>query len=108
MYRIEFTSAAARQVRKLDRPVRTRLLDAIETLASSPRPDGVKKLASTENAWRIRVGDYRIIYSIEDDVLVVTVVRVAHRREAYRSQRHLPSRSWIGGRGACIALIGAS
>ena len=82
MYRIEFTSAAARQVRKLDRPARTRLL---ESLASSPRPDGVKKLASTENAWRIRVGDYRIIYSIEDDVLVVTVVRVAHRREAYRS-----------------------
>ena len=85
MYRIEFTSAAARQIRKLDRPVRTRLLDAIESLASSPRPDGVKKLASTENAWRIRVGDYRVIYSIEDDVLVVTVVRVAHRREAYRS-----------------------
>ena len=73
MYRIEFTSAAARQVRKLDRPVRARLLDAIESLAS------------TENAWRIRVGDYRIIYSIEDDVLVVTVVRVAHRREVYRS-----------------------
>ena len=67
MYRVEFTSAAARQVRQL------------------PRPDGVKKLASTENAWHIRVGDYRIIYSIEDEVLVVTVVRVAHRREAYRS-----------------------
>ena len=85
MYRIEFTSAAARQVRKLERPVRTRLLNAIETLARSPRLDGVKKLASTENAWRIRVGDYRIIYSIEDEVLVVTVVRVAHRREVYRS-----------------------
>ena len=85
MYRIELTSTAARHVRKLDRPVRTRLLDAIELLASSPRPDGVKKLASTENAWRIHVGDYRVIYSIEDDVLVVTVVRVAHRREVYRS-----------------------
>lgn len=84
MYRIEFTSTAARQVRKLDRPMRTRLLDAIESLASSPHPDGVKELASTENAWRIRVGDYRVIYSIEDDVLVVTVVRVAHRREVYR------------------------
>ena len=85
MYRVEFTSAAARQVRKLDRPVRARFLNAIESLATSPRPDGVKNLASTENAWRIRVGDYRIIYSIEDDVLVVTVVRVAHRREVYRS-----------------------
>lgn len=50
MYRVEFTSAAARQVRKLDRPVRAHLLDAIELLAHSPRPDGVKKLASTENA----------------------------------------------------------
>lgn len=85
MYRVEFTSAAARKVRKLDRPVRARLLDAIESLTTSPRPDGVKKLTSTENAWRIRVGDYRIIYSIEDDVLVVTVVRVAHRREVCRS-----------------------
>ena len=85
MYRVEFTSAAARQVRKLDRPVRTRLLNAIESLAYSPRPDGVKKLASTENAWHICVGDYRVIYSIEDDVLVVTVVRVAHRREVYHS-----------------------
>lgn len=85
MYRVEFTSAAACKVRKLDRPVRARLLNAIESLATSPRPDEVKKLASTENAWRIRVGDYRIIYSIEDDVLVVTVVRVAHRREVYRS-----------------------
>ena len=85
MYRIEFTSAAARQVRKLDRPVRTRLLNAIESLAHSPHPDRVKKLASTENAWHICVGDHRVIYSIEDDVLVVTVVRVAHRREVYRS-----------------------
>ena len=65
--------------------MRARLLDAIELLAHSPRPDGVKKLTSTENAWRIRVGDYRIIYSIEDDILVVTVVRVAHRREVCRS-----------------------
>ena len=65
--------------------MRTRLLNAIESLAYSPRPDGVKKLASTENAWRIRVGGYLVIYSIEDDVLVVTVVRVAHRRKAYRS-----------------------
>ena len=85
MYRVEFTSAAACKVRKLDRPVRARLLDTIESLATSPRPDEVKKLASTENAWRIRVGDYRIIYSIEDDILVVTVVRVAHRREVCRS-----------------------
>ena len=85
MYRVEFTSAAARKVRKLDRPVRARLLDAIESLTTSPRPDRVKKLTSTENAWRIRVGDYRIIYSIEDDILVMTVVRVAHRREIYRS-----------------------
>ena len=55
------------------------------TRDSSDRPDGVTKLASTENAWRICVGNYRIIYSIEDDVLVVTLVRAAHRREVYRS-----------------------
>ncbi len=82
-YRVEFTSAAARQVRKLPRPVRDRVLDAIEDLGDDPRPHGVKKLSGERTAWRIRIGEYRVIYDVFDSELLVTVVRAAHRREAY-------------------------
>lgn len=83
-YAIEFTSAAARQVRKLDPPVRRRLLRAIQGLARDPRPPGTKKLSGEQNAWRARISDYRVIYEIDDGQLLVVVVVVAHRREVYR------------------------
>lgn len=82
-YRVELTTAAARQVRKLPRPVRDRVLDAIEDLGDDPRPHGVKKLSGEQTAWRIRIGEYRVIYDIFDSELIVTVVRAAHRREVY-------------------------
>ncbi len=82
-FAVEFTAAAARQVRKLDRPVRFRVLTAIEGLAEEPRPAGAMKLVGEQTAWRIRVGDYRVIYDIYDEALVVTVVRAGHRREVY-------------------------
>ena len=82
-YRVEFTTAAAREIQKLPRRVRDRLLDAIEDLGDDPRPHGAKKLVGEKTAWRIRVGDYRVIYDVFDDVLTVTIVRAAHRREAY-------------------------
>lgn len=83
-YEVEFTSAAAKQIRKLQRPARERLLDAIEDLQDDPRPHGAKKLVGEDLAWRIRVGDYRVIYEVIDSQLLVTVVRAAHRREGYR------------------------
>ena len=79
----EFTAAAARQLRKLDRPVRARLIVAIEGLADDPRPAGATKLVGEQTAWRIRVGDHRVIYDVLDEALVVTVVRAGHRREVY-------------------------
>lgn len=82
-YRVELTTAAARQVKKLPRPARDRVLDAIEDLAEEPRPHGAKKLVGEKSAWRVRVGDYRVIYDVLDDELVVTVVRAAHRRDVY-------------------------
>ncbi|WHU57727.1 type II toxin-antitoxin system RelE family toxin [Trueperella pyogenes] len=83
-YHVEFTSAAARQVKKLSRPTRERVLSAVEALAANPRPQGSRKLVGEQRAWRIRIGEYRIIYEIFDDSLIVTVVRAAHRREVYR------------------------
>ncbi|MEW6871259.1 type II toxin-antitoxin system RelE/ParE family toxin [Trueperella pyogenes] len=83
-YHVEFTSAAARQVKKLSRPTRERVLSAAEALAANPRPQGSRKLVGEQRAWRIRIGEYRIIYEIFDDSLTVTVVRAAHRREVCR------------------------
>lgn len=82
-YRVEFTTAAARQVKKLPRQARDRVLGEIEGLADNPRPHGAKKLDGEDTAWRIRVGDYRVIYDIFDTELTVTVVRAGHRREVY-------------------------
>lgn len=82
-YRVEFTAAAARQVKKLPRPARDRVLDAIEDLGEDPRPHGARKLVGERTAWRIRIGDYRILYDVFDSELTVSVVRAAHRREVY-------------------------
>lgn len=82
-YRVNFTTAAARQLRKLPKPARAPVLDMIEGLAEDPRPHGAKKLVGERTAWRIRVGSYRVIYDVLDAELTVTVVRAAHRREAY-------------------------
>ncbi|QNE36782.1 type II toxin-antitoxin system RelE family toxin [Leifsonia shinshuensis] len=83
-YRIDVAPAAARELRKLDPPARRRIQAAIEILADVPRPPAAKPLVASGGAWRVRVGDYRIVYDIEDDRLVILVLRVAHRREVYR------------------------
>lgn len=77
-YRVEFTAAAARQIRKLPRPARERVLDSITSLGEEPCPHGAKKLVGEHTAWWIRVGDCRVIYDVIDAALVVTVVRAAH------------------------------
>jgi mRNA interferase RelE/StbE len=83
-YRVELAPAAARQLRKLDPPARRRIQAAIDLLAGSPRPAGAKQLVRGEGEWRVRTGDYRVIYEIHDRVLHVLVVAVGHRRSIYR------------------------
>lgn len=85
-YRIEFAPAAARQLRKLDPQARRRIQAAVELLANDPRPAGAKKLVGGEGEWRVRTGDYRVVYEIQDDALVVLVLAVAHRRDVYRQR----------------------
>jgi mRNA interferase RelE/StbE len=82
-YRVEVAAAAVRQLRKLDRPAQRRLQAAIELLAAEPRPSGAKKLVGGNGEWRVRTGDYRIVYEIHDNVLLVLVIAVGHRREIY-------------------------
>lgn len=81
-YRIELRPAAARSLRKLDPQTSRRVQGAIALLAQDPRPPGARALQGRAGL-RVRVGDYRIIYTVEDDVLVVVVVRLGHRRDVY-------------------------
>ncbi len=82
-YRVEFAPSAVRQLRKLDRIAQRRVQAAIELLAGEPRPSGAKKLVGGNGEWRVRTGDYRIVYEIHDNVLVVLVIAVGHRRGIY-------------------------
>ena len=82
-YRVFITPAADRAIAALPQNVRRRIAGRITALADDPRPPGAVKL-SGQDAYRIRVGDYRVIYSIEDDRLIVIVIDVGHRREVYR------------------------
>jgi mRNA interferase RelE/StbE len=82
-YRVEFKPKAARFLERMPEPDRSRTLQRIEDLEKSPRPAGSKKMKGTDY-YRLRSGDYRVIYRINDDVLVVLVVRVGHRKEVYR------------------------
>jgi mRNA interferase RelE/StbE len=83
-YRVALAAAAARQLRKLDPHARRRVQAAVDLLANEPRPP-----AATAGGWRrrvaVRTGDYRIVYEIDDDRLLVLVVAVGHRRDIYRS-----------------------
>ena len=83
-YAVEFSPSAAREFRKLTPEVQRRLSPHIDSRAQDPRRSGAKKLMGREDLWRIRVGDYRIVYEVRDRTLVVLVVRVAHRRDVYR------------------------
>ncbi|MDB4900716.1 MAG: plasmid stabilization system [Gemmatimonadetes bacterium] len=84
VYEISIDPAALRQMKKLTPKVRQNVGDAISALATDPRPDGVRKLSGSKDSYRIRVGDYRVLYRITDTRLLVLVVKVGHRRDVYR------------------------
>ncbi len=84
IYEVALAPAAARQLRKLDPQVRRRVQAAIELLATEPRPPAATRLLGGAGEWRVRTGDYRIIYEVEDERLLVLVLSVGHRREIHR------------------------
>ncbi|MFN8453519.1 MAG: type II toxin-antitoxin system RelE/ParE family toxin [Anaerolineae bacterium] len=83
-YQVVLLKAAERDLSRLDKAVLPNVAKHLKALEADPRPANVTKLRGTENEWRIRVGDYRIIYEINDDKRVVAILRIRHRREAYR------------------------
>ena len=84
MYRVFLERAAEKDLKRLSSEVHDRVIIAIRGLASDPRPPGCRKLAGSRHDWRIRVGDYRVVYEIADEIRIVRVNRVRHRREVYR------------------------
>ncbi len=83
-YTVSFTAHAARLFRKIPREYQLRLKPVIDALARDPRPPGVEKISGTTDINRVRVGDYRILYEVQDNALLVLEVALGHRRERYR------------------------
>jgi mRNA interferase RelE/StbE len=82
-YRVALTSSAAKELEKLPNQVVARIFPRIERLASDPRPPGCKKMQGGDREWRIRIGDYRVVYTVDDSTLIVEVSRIRHRRDVY-------------------------
>jgi mRNA interferase RelE/StbE len=83
-YRVEIARRAVKALSTLTRRDQQRIRAAIDLLAEEPRPPGCTKLTGEPNTYRVRTGDYRIVYDVFDDHLVVQVVRIGHRRDIYR------------------------
>jgi mRNA interferase RelE/StbE len=83
-YRIEFTPKAQRDFKALDGSLRGRIARRIDSLAENPFPSGIKKLEGEDQLYRLRVGDYRVLYQVHGKILLVLIVGVGHRREVYR------------------------
>lgn len=84
MYRVFLERAAERDLKSLPSKLHNRVISALQKLAREPRPSGCRKLTGSDHDWRIRVGEYRVVYEIDDTAQVIRVNRVRHRREVYR------------------------
>ena len=84
MYKVVITRTAEKQLKQIPRLHQTRLVAVIQSFEIEPRPFGCKKLSGTDSTYRVRVGDYRVIYEIDGKEVTVTVLKIGHRREIYR------------------------
>jgi mRNA interferase RelE/StbE len=84
MYRLEFARSARRELERLPRPVIARVRPAIRALQDEPRPRGSRKMVGSETTYRIRVGQYRVVYEVDDPQQLVVITRVRHRSSAYQ------------------------
>ena len=84
MYRVLLERGAEKELSRLSTEIHDRVIAAVQALATNPRPPGCRKLAGRKDDWRIRVGDYRVVYEIANRVREVRINRVRHRREVYR------------------------
>ena len=83
-YQIKWKPSALRELKQIDRQVIPRIIDAIQSLSANPFPSGIKQLRGGERSYRMRIGDYRVIYEVFANHLTIEVIRVRHRKDAYR------------------------
>ena len=84
-YAVQYDPRAMKELLKLDKPIARRIARAVDALGVQPRPQGARTLVGYPGLWRIRIGDYRVVYAIKDAELVVLALRVAHRRDVYHN-----------------------
>jgi mRNA interferase RelE/StbE len=84
VYEVHLERAAENDLKRLPASTSQRIIPQIKTLAENPRPSGCRKITGSKNDWRIRIGDYRVIYEIDEKANAVRIMRVRHRREVYR------------------------
>ena len=82
-YKIAWKRSAQKEARSLEKKELLKILGTVESLATNPHPTGSKKLVGSEHSYRVRVGDYRIIYNVLQSELIIEIIRVRHRKEAY-------------------------
>ncbi len=85
-HKVLFKASADKALRKLPESIQKRIVAAVDVLRDNPRPPSCQKLEGEEDLWRIRVGDYRVVYTIQGEELIVLVVRVPHRKDVYRKK----------------------
>jgi mRNA interferase RelE/StbE len=85
LYKIEWKRSATKELRQLPKNAILKALSIVEELTNDPHPNTSKKLSGTDNTYRVRFGDYRIIYNVMDQVLIIEVIRVGHRKDIYRN-----------------------
>ena len=83
-YSVELTKSAEKELRRIDGRYIPRIFAAVESLAEEPRPTGCKKLSGSDHTYRIRIGTYRVIYDIQESCLLVLVIKIGHRKDAYQ------------------------
>jgi mRNA interferase RelE/StbE len=83
-YLVVFARSARKELERLEGTLGSRILRRIESLSRNPRPDGCRKLQGASNLWRVRVGDYRVLYAVDDAKQLVDIIAVRHRSDAYR------------------------
>lgn len=84
MFRVTIKHSAEREMRRIDRAMLPRIITAIHSLADEPRPAGCRKLVGSASEYRIRVGDYRVVYAVDDEAQEVNIQRIRHRKDAYQ------------------------
>ena len=83
-YKIEWKHSARKELKRLEKKIIPRIIEAVEALSKNPYPPGFRKITGAEHTYRIRIGEYRIVYSVESKRLIIEIIRVGHRKNVYK------------------------